>query len=236
MTNIKIESMDVILLCGGKGERLRPILADEPKPLAKINGRPFLDILIDYLKGLGFMRFILCTGYRGDLIKQHYKQKKESSEIMFSQETEPLGTAGAVKNAQRHIKSNPFLVMNGDSICKFDLNKFIDFHAAKKALITALLVKARKGQDYGVVNLDSVAQVLKFDEKRTAMPGEFINAGIYLLSLDVLALIPAGKAFSFEYDLFPQMVNRSFFGATSEARLIDIGTPERYEQAKLILK
>jgi NDP-sugar pyrophosphorylase family protein len=229
-------NLDVVLLCGGKGERLNSVLAGMPKPLAAINGRPFLDILIDYLRGLGFRRFILCIGYRADLIKQHYEQKKESLGIIFSEENKPLGTAGAVKNAQSHIKSDPFLVMNGDSICRADLNKFIDFHISKKAAICALLVKAKQGQDYGAVKLDNKAQVTSFDEKITAGPERFINTGIYLLSAEVLDFIPEGKKFSFEYDLFPKLIYKRFFGLTTDAMLIDIGTPERYERAKFILK
>ena len=99
MDQIVIQDIDVVVLCGGLGERLRGVLGNYPKPMVEINGSPFLDILIHYVAGYGFTRFILCTGYRSDLIKRYYKDKRTGFTVLISNEERPLGTAGAIKNA-----------------------------------------------------------------------------------------------------------------------------------------
>ncbi len=158
---IKTESIDVVLLCGGKGQRLKSVVNDRPKVLAEINGRAFLDILIDYIGSFGFKRFILCTGYKADLIREYYKDRSTNLKIIFSEEKRPLGTAGAIKNAQGLIKSSPFLVLNGDSLCKLNLKKFIDSYFQKKALFSIVLVQAKQASEYGVVSLGRRNEILK---------------------------------------------------------------------------
>ena len=230
------KEIDVLILCGGLGKRLRGVVNDKPKPLADINSRPFLDILIDYVASYGFRRFILCIGYMGDVIKQHYQTRESSLTILFSEEREPLGTGGAIKNAEPLIQSNPFLAMNGDSFCPVDLCAFLDFHTSKGALFSIALVRARETQDYGVIALGESQRIVSFDEKKVwtgPYPSpSFINAGIYLFESHILSLIPSHKNFSLEYDLFPKVIDREFYGYVTSETLIDIGTPERYEKAK----
>ena len=234
------KEIDVLILCGGFGKRLRDVINNRPKPMAEINGRPFLDILIDYVASYGFRRFILCIGYMGDVIKQYYQERGSSLTILFSEEREPLGTGGAIKNTEPLIQSNPFLVMNGDSFCPIDLCAFLDFHTSKGALLSIALVKAKETQDYGVIALGESQRIVSFDEKRVgagfcSSPVEgnsFINAGIYLFDNHTLSTIPSHKNFSLEYDLFPKIINREFYGYVTSETLIDIGTPERYEKAK----
>lgn len=233
---VKREETDVVILCGGKGKRLQSLINDRPKALADINGHPFLDILINYVARFRFKRFILCTGYMGNLIKQYYHKRNDHLTFILSEEKNPLGTAGAIYNAEAVIKSNPFLVMNSDSFCQLDFNKFIDFHISKKALNSIVLVKAKESKSYGMVRLGNAQQVIAFDEKPKSPHHEFINAGIYLLSKNILSLIPPNKKFSLEYDILPKIINKSFFGYTTNRRFIDIGTPEKYKEAKLILK
>lgn len=235
-SKVKTENIDVVMLCGGKGERLKPAVNDRPKVLAEINGKPFLDILIDYVASFGFKRFILCVGYKADLIRQYYK-KKSSLEIIFSEEKRLLGTAGAIKNAQHFIKSSPFLVMNGDSFCNVDFNNFINYHKDKKALFSVTLVNSSNADDYGSVSLTDSGEVVRFDEKMiTAGQKVLINTGIYLFENIVFSKIPTSKNFSIEYELFQKIINFRFYGYKTEGRLIDIGTPYRYKQAQLILK
>ncbi len=125
--------MDVIILCGGLGMRLRDVVGDRPKSMAEISGRPFLDILVDYVARYGFTHFILCTGFKGDLIKRYYKNKRGRLIFVVSDEDQPLGTAGAIKNAESFIESDMFLVLNGDSLCEIDIEDFIKFHIGKGA-------------------------------------------------------------------------------------------------------
>ena len=98
-----LKDVDVVILCGGLGKRLRGIIKNRPKPMALINGRSFLDYLIFYLVKFGFRRFILCTGYKKSSIKRYYAKRYKNFEFVFSEENVPLGTGGAVKNAKKFI-------------------------------------------------------------------------------------------------------------------------------------
>ncbi|KPK41110.1 MAG: hypothetical protein AMJ78_06400 [Omnitrophica WOR_2 bacterium SM23_29] len=226
------EKIDVLILCGGEGKRLRGIIEDRPKPMAEIRGRPFLDILIDYIASQGFRRFILCAGYKGEIVRRYYKNKHGSLNILVLKESKLLGTAGAIKNAESIIKSNPFLVMNGDSFCSLDLHKFINFHKEKKASFSMVLVNTKANKDYGVVNIDSSRRIISFSEKIKAKKGVLINSGIYLFGKRIFSVIEAGKKLSLECDIFPRIVAEGFYGYVTKGRFIDIGTPDRYERAK----
>jgi len=113
--------IDVAILCGGLGTRLKNVINDRPKSMAEINGTPFLDLLIDHIAKFGFKHFILCTGHMGETIENRYAGKKPAINIEISREIQPLGTGGALKNGSQLITSNPFLVVNGDSFCAVDL-------------------------------------------------------------------------------------------------------------------
>jgi NDP-sugar pyrophosphorylase family protein len=245
--DIKTDTMDVVILCGGKGKRLRTVIKDRPKVLAEINGQTFLDILIDYVTGFGFRRFIFCIGYKGDMIKRHftidYSRKSAFRTIranlryIFSEEKELLGTAGAIKKAQLLIKNNPFLVMNGDSICKLDLNRFINFHIEKRALFSMALCDVKNTASCGKVTLDNFGKVTSFSEKaKSNSENSLASAGIYLLDKAIFSEIPINKKCSIEHEIFPKLINRRFYGFKTEERLIDIGTPEGLKQANLFLK
>ena len=227
------ENLDVVILCGGVGKRLKSVVKDRPKPMAEVAGRPFLDILIDHTAAFGFKRFILCAGHMGDFIKGYYQKKKGLLvQVIVSQEEEPLGTAGAIKNAQRLIKSSPFLVMNGDSLCKLDLAKFVNFHEEKKASFSMVLARSKGGSDYGRVNIGDSGRVVSFSEKSEAGQNDLINAGIYLLDSGIFSIIPSGKKSSLERDIFPGIAGNEFYGYVTEEEMVDIGTPDRYSAAQ----
>lgn len=235
MKSIETEYIDVIILCGGEGSRLRQVISDRPKPMADINGVPFLDILVAYLRQFGFRRFILCTGYMSDFIKKHYPVKDLGYEIVFSEENAPLDTGGAVKNAEKYIKSASFLIMNGDSFCPANLLKFFDFHNKKKALVSMVVVRSDNSGDYGSIILDESGSIVSFVEKAINQNNSYVNAGIYFFRKEIIDRIPPGRKFSLEHDLFPRLSYREFYGYVTEKKLLDIGTPERYEQAKRCL-
>lgn len=222
---------DVLILCGGLGKRLRSVVSDKPKPLAQINKRAFLDLLIDHIVGYGFKRFILCTGYMGSAIAEHYGKLSKSVEILFSQEEQPLGTAGAVKNAESLIRSDPFLVANGDSFCQVNLSEFLNFHQKNSAQLSMAVTRSQNSKDFGTITLNDSQEIVRFEEKKAGTREAFINAGIYLMQKNVLSLIPPGRKRSLEVDLFPQLAGRDFYGYVVSSKVIDIGTPERYEQA-----
>ena len=230
MQDIKIEEVDTVILCGGLGTRLKDVAKDLPKPMVDIQGRPFLDIIIDYIASFGFKRFILCSGYKADVIAEHYKKKKDGLEYVFSEEGVPLGTGGAVIQARNWINSEVFLGLNGDSICQIDLKRFLEFHLEKKANVSIALTSIDDSQDYGSIDLNENREITGFNEKSSTPSGcGLINAGIYLFNRRSIDSFPSNKKLSLEYDVFPSFVEKGLHGYVDSAQLYDIGTPQRLD-------
>lgn len=228
-----IKDIDCFILCGGKGKRLKKITGKVPKPMASIGKRPFLDIVICHLRRLGFKRFVLGVGYGADFIKKYYsKNKIPGVEVVFSKETKPLGTGGALKKAGRLIKSKVFLVINGDSFSDFNPREFIRFYRQKKASALILLRKMENSNDYGLVSVNPRSEVVFYNEKASKNWRGFINSGVYLFSKKIFSMMPGKPVFSLEYDFFPSIVGRGFYGYKGSGFFIDIGTPDRYLKAK----
>jgi len=234
--NLQLHEVDVVILCGGKGTRLYPLIPDLPKALAPFGNSTFLDILIDFLKRSGFRRFILCTGYMKDKIYNHVIKKNDIS-IVFSEETDPLGTGGALKNAQYLIQSNTFVVLNGDSICDLNFSDFFEFHVNQKAILSIVLSQKNDTRDFGSVITNELSEIINFNEKLTDNRPGLINTGIYLMEKEIFSLFPSERDhFSLETNFFPNILNTvRCVGFIIESDLIDIGTPERYEMAVHLL-
>jgi len=231
-----MKNIDVMILCGGLGKRLRVMVSDRPKSLAEINGIAFLDILIQHVASFGLKRFILCSGYMGDTIREHYQQIPGALEIVFSQEKEPLGTGGAIKNARSLIQSSPFLVLNGDSFCKFDLRKFYKFHLIKKAILSIVLSKLKNDQSSGIVILDQDKRIVEFKEKAELTRGTYSSAGIYLMEQEIFQIMKNKMVFSLEYDIFPALTVKDCYGYYCKNCFIDIGTPQNLMKASDFIK
>ncbi len=240
LTKNKLSEIDAVILCGGMGTRLRSVVDDRPKPMAEISDRPFLDIVIDTFAEFGLRRFILCAGYMSDVIRDYYADKNDSAawgpaprcrRFVVSDEHKPLGTAGAIKNAAKHIKSDTFLVANGDSFCSADLRRFYDFHSARHALMSMVVIETENTGDCGLVMLDDSQRITGFEEKAEQANSRYINAGIYLFRKEVLSLVPDNTAFSLEHELFPRLIEQSCYAFPAKSRLFDIGTPERFAAA-----
>ena len=227
--------IDAVILCGGMGTRLQSVLNNKPKPMADFNDRPFLDLLIDYVGNFGFERFVLCSGHKGGLIKEYFDNKDGGNAYIISQESFPLGTAGAIKNAESVINHDVFLAMNGDSFCPIDLYSFLNFHCSKNALASVALAPMEDASDYGGVTLGKNDEIISFDEKTNAPSSGWVNAGIYIFNKKVLDHIPPRKKVSLEEDTFPSLTGKGLFGFTSQSRLLDIGTPNRLELARKFL-
>jgi len=232
-----LSDIDVYILCGGLGKRLRKISRSIPKPMVKIAGRPFLNFIIRYMAGFGFRRFILGVGYKGEMIERYYRNNKSAGvDIIFSKETKLLGTGGALKKARKLIKSRQFIVLNGDSFCRFNPVEFFKFHWQKKALASILLRRMPDGRDYGEVKVDSSRRILNFNEKSARAKRCLINAGVYLFDRRIFGLMPGLTEFSLERDLFPGIIRKKIFGYIYRGFFIDIGTPERYRKAQKYFK
>ena len=215
-----------MILAGGLGTRLKSVLNDKPKCLAPINGKLFIDILLDYCIKQGFKRFILCVGYLKEQTIE-YLNNRSDCEIIFSEEDEPLGTAGAIKNAEPFLKSDPILIMNGDSFIDANLNNFIDWHLRIRSDVSILLTETLNVNHYGSVKIDNEGNILGFYEKHDSPESGVINAGVYLFNKALLNRIPQGLYYSFEKQFFPSLVNNTLKGYICKEELIDIGTPKR---------
>lgn len=220
-----------VILAGGLGTRLRSAVADRPKVLAEVGGRPFLSFLLDQLSIAGLRSVVLCTGYRGEQICQVMGDSYRDLQLSYSQETRALGTAGALRLALPGLTSDPVLVMNGDSFCSVDLAGFWNFHCCHRAEATILLTRVALAHRYGGVKLDNNDAVIEFAEKRTNGGADWINAGIYLLSQQALLSIPEDRPVSLEYETFPSLVGRGLYACKTGGRFLDIGTPDDFASA-----
>lgn len=156
-----------VVLCGGLGKRLRPAVGDLPKCLAPVGGRPFLEYLLLQLRKAGVRRVTLCTGHGSRQVAACVASgSRWGMSVGYSQEKEPLGTAGALKNAEGAVNSSPFLVLNGDSILEANLEQLVQFHVARGALATLGLVRVRDEVRFGSVQTDGAGKILDFSEKR----------------------------------------------------------------------
>ncbi len=215
--------VDVIVLCGGLGTRLRRVSGEVQKTMVEIKGKPFLEIVYDHARSYGFQNFIFCTGYKGDDVKTYFSEKNKN--IIFSQEREPLGTAGALKNSAPFIQNDTLLVLNGDSFCSVDLRDLLDFHVRSGGKATLCVVPARSRTDGGYIKTNEKNQILSFREKEY-QPGLYINAGVYAFKRRILDRIPEGRA-SLENDVFPFLSEREAYAYIASEILHDIGTPDR---------
>lgn len=227
--------IQAIILAGGLGTRLRSVVADRPKVLAPVLGRPFLSYLLDQLQEAGIRRVVLCTGYRSEQISATYGTDFGGMTLDYSVEQVPLGTGGALRHALPLLDGGPLLVMNGDSYLEADLSAFVAHHEKDGARLSLLLAPVEDVGRFGCVETDASGAVTGFVEKGAAVGSGWVNAGIYLLARDVVATIPAGREVSLEREIFPNQIGNSFFAYSLGGRFIDIGIPESYRAAEAFL-
>jgi D-glycero-alpha-D-manno-heptose 1-phosphate guanylyltransferase len=220
--------IDCIILAGGLGTRLRPVVSDRPKPLARINGVPFLDLLLAQVTPV-VEKVIFAVGHLGEQIVTKYP------EHLFSFENKPLGTGGAIQKALSQVSSEYVLVMNGDSYIEFDLPSFLTAHREKNADATILFRSIPDASRYGLLKMDG-EKIIGFEEKKSSAKEGLINAGVYLFRKDLLEELMLGESFSLERDVFPLLLKKRLFGYPSNGLFIDIGTPESYLEAQNVLK
>lgn len=224
-----------VVLAGGLGTRLREAVADRPKVLAPVCGRPFLFHLLDDLQAAGVRETVLCISYMAEAVRGTVGDRYGSMAIRYSVEETPLGTGGALRQALPLVGSETCLVANGDSLFRTDLGRFWSWHLARELPASLLLTRVDDASRFGRVEVDDLGRIVRFAEKDgVASPG-WINAGIYLLHRSRLSGIPPGHAISLEKDIFPQLLPRGLFGLAAEGLFMDIGTPESYRWAETAL-
>ncbi len=231
-----ISKIDAIILVGGFGTRLKEVVSDVPKPLAKINGKPFLQLLLEKLASFGTIeRVILAAGYKACALEAHFEQHPASLPLLFSIEKEPLGTGGALRKALALVKTPHVLAMNGDTWLDFSFADFFQHHQNLGAKMT-LALHPTKGEDrFGGVEFDHKSFIIKaFKEKAAGCT--WANAGVYLMERDFLDETPLEKSFSLEREAFPRLLKKGIFGYPCTSTFIDIGTKDSYFEAQDLLK
>jgi mannose-1-phosphate guanylyltransferase len=225
--------VQALVLAGGEGTRLRPLTLTTPKPVLPLAGRPFLTFMLEWLHGHGVEEAILSLGFLSDAVHAVLGDIQSGMRLRYVHEDEPLGTAGPVRlAADEGILADRFFVLNGDVLNDMDLTAQLEQHERTGAAGTLALIEVDDVSSYGVVPTDDEGRVLEFREKAPGpAPTNRINAGAYVLERSVVDLIPAGRAVSFEREVFPQMVGNGLYGYAAEGYWIDIGTPERYLEA-----
>ncbi len=226
-------NMTAVILAGGKGTRLRPLTLNTPKPIVPILTRPFLSLQIELLKRTGIDEIVLSLSYQPRRIEELFGDGKQLGvKIHYTMEPDPLGTAGAVKNAEPLLENQQVIVFNGDVLSDIDLGEVLDFHQSTGAKATIVLTPVENPSAYGLVEVEEDGRVRRFLEKPSydEITCDTINAGIYILERETLDHIPEGRHYSFERGFFPALLREEipFYAYVHRGYWIDIGTPEKY--------
>ena len=223
---------EAIILAGGLGTRLRSVVADLPKCMAPVAGRPFLHYVIAHLQKEGIQKFIFSVGYKSEAITNFVKMELREIDFKFSIEEEPLGTGGAIKLSCKRISEHNVLICNGDTLFKIDVQKLSNSHFQHHADCTLCLKPMNNFDRYGVVELNNDLSVKSFREKQHYQSG-IINGGVYALNADSFMKEDLPEKFSFEKDYLEKYVaERKMYGVIQDEYFIDIGIPEDYERAQ----
>lgn len=231
--------MQALILAGGKGTRLRPLTVYTPKPVVPVMNRPFLLYQIDILAKAGITDVVLSLSYQPDKIEDLLGDGSDYGvRLTYVTEPSPMGTGGAYRFAADYLTETS-VVLNGDILTDLEIGRLIEFHRTNASSATLALKRVEDPSAYGLVETDEKGKILRFLEKPSADDARkhkvnTINAGIYVLEPSVLDLIPPNEARSFEYDVFPSILERNlpFFGFTMEdSYWRDLGNPKSYLEA-----
>lgn len=221
--------MQAILLAGGLGTRLRSVVSDRPKPMALIEGRPFMEYVVRGLARFGITDIIFAVGYKGSMVEEHFGDGTAFGiRASYAYEEELLGTAGAIKNAGRFVTEDSFFVLNADTFYRIDYGRLVTIKEENGLDMALVLREVPDVSRYGAAVLDGV-MLTGFNEKaKEAGPGT-INGGVYLMSRKLLDEIPAGKV-SLEHEMIPGWMKegRRLGGFVNDGYFIDIGVPDDY--------
>jgi len=227
--------MQLIILCGGLATRLRPISKNIPKSMIMIKGKPFLWHQLELVKKHDIYDVILCVGYLANQIKDYFKDGKEiGMNIKYSEEKEPLGTAGALKNAEQ-LLDEEFLVINGDSYLMFDYNKIINYFKNKNKL--ALMVIYKNNNKYDNSNVSINKDLIKQYNRKTQTPEMiYIDAGLNIFKKEVLKLIPVNTKIMLD-DIFEKLIEqKQLMAYETFQRFYEIGSFEGLKEFEKLIE
>ncbi len=222
--------MKAVVMAGGEGKRLRPLTCDIPKPTVNICSKPVIEYIFDLLVRNGFDEAYITLGYLAEKIEDSYGDSYKNMKLHFIKEDKPLGTAGSVKNAAKDFDET-FLVISGDAVCDFELDKMLLYHRSENADITVIGYMVDDPREYGLVNFDEKGRITSFCEKPSwsQAVGNVANTGIYIIEPKILKEIPDGE-YDFAKQLFPKMLKKgkSLYCYNASGYWCDIGDIRAY--------
>lgn len=226
--------MQAIILAGGLGTRLKSVVADKPKVLSPVAGKPFLHYVIQYLLKQGITQFIFSLGYLSNQVIDFLKEKYPQLSFQYTIETTPLGTGGGIKKAIQLATDEDVLIVNADTFFEVDIQKMMQVHKAANAHCTVSLKAMNNFDRYGTVELNEQQSIVLFKEKKFTESG-LINGGYLIFNksyfLETTATLP--DVFGYEKDfLEPNLQKMVVKGFISDGYFIDIGIPEDYALAQ----
>ena len=232
-------SILAIVLAGGLGTRIQALLPNLPKPMARVAGKPFLGWILAYLQGQGIQQALLSTGYLAEVIEAYAQQEPIAGlKLNCYAEPSPLGTAGGFVHAVQQAQTNPlaWLVLNGDSLIVTDLEPMFNYLQDEAVEGVILGVEVAEADRYGSLVYDEQGTLLQFAEKQAG--AGVINGGVYLFRDRLLKQFPQKMPLSFEYDVFPELLQQSVCLKVHpvQAPFLDIGTPASLSQAEAFVQ
>jgi mannose-1-phosphate guanylyltransferase/phosphomannomutase len=224
-------------MAGGEGTRLRPMTANQPKPMLPVVNRPIMEHVLHLLRKHGLTETIVTVQFLASIVRNYFGDGEDfGMSLQYATEETPLGTAGSVKNAQDALRDEPFLVISGDALTDIDLSDLIAFHQDNNALVTVALARVPDPLEFGIVIVDDDGKIQRFLEKPTwgQVFSDTVNTGIYVMEPEVLAEVPAGQVVDWSADIFPKLLENgaSLYGWIADGYWEDVGSHESYLKAQ----
>jgi mannose-1-phosphate guanylyltransferase / phosphomannomutase len=226
-----------VVMAGGEGTRLRPMTANQPKPMLPVANRPIMEHVLRLLRRHGFDETIVTVQFLAALVRNYFGDGEEfGMNLQYATEEMPLGTAGSVRNAEDALRDEPFLVISGDALTDLDLTAMVNFHKETGALVTVGLARVPNPLEFGIVITQEDGQIQRFLEKPTwgQVFSDTVNTGVYVMEPEVLAEVPPGELVDWSGDIFPKLLKRGapLFGYVTDDYWEDVGTHESYLKAQ----
>jgi mannose-1-phosphate guanylyltransferase/phosphomannomutase len=226
-----------VVMAGGEGTRLRPMTANQPKPLLPVANKPIMEHVLRLLKRHGFSETVVTVQFLASLVRNYFGDGEDvGMSLQYATEETPLGTAGSVKNAEDALRDEPFLVISGDALTDIDLSAMVRYHKKSGALVTVGLTRVPNPLEFGIIIVDEDGRIQRFLEKPTwgQVFSDTVNTGIYVMEPEVLAEVPAGEPVDWSGDVFPRLVKAGapLFGWIADGYWEDVGTHESYLKAQ----
>ena len=224
-------------MAGGEGTRLRPMTANQPKPMLPVVNRPIMEHVLRLLRKHDLTETVVTVQFLASMVRNYFGDGEDfGMSLQYATEEIPLGTAGSVKNAEDALRDEPFLVISGDALTDIDLSDLIRFHKDNQALVTVALARVPDPLEFGIVIVDDDGRIQRFLEKPTwgQVFSDTVNTGIYVMQPEVLAKVPAGEVVDWSADVFPKLLEAGapLYGWVADGYWEDVGSHESYMRAQ----